>query len=129
MSWAGEVVRSEGKLDERTRMINIIVRVDDPYATRPPLAMGLFVTVEIEGRNLPRAAVLPRPALHEDDVVWVMDGEDKLRFRKVDVARIQGDEVVVKAGLEDGERVVITPLKAVTDGMAVRAVPGEEERS
>ena len=129
LSWAGEVVRSEGKLDERTRMINIIVRVDDPYATRPPLAMGLFVTVEIEGRNLPRAAVLPRPALHEDDVVWVMDGEDKLRFRKVDVARIQGDEVVVKAGLEDGERVVITPLKAVTDGMAVRAVPGEEERS
>jgi len=127
LSWAGGVVRAEGKLDERTRMINVIIRVDKPYATRPPLAMGLFVTVEIEGRYLPKAAVIPRPALHEDDVVWVVDEENRLRFRKVDVARVQGDKVVVEAGLKDGERVVITPLKAVTHGMAVRKVPEEEE--
>jgi hypothetical protein len=47
----------------------------------------------------------------------------------VDVARVRGDEVVVEAGLEDRERVVVTPLKAVTDGMAIRTVPGEEEGS
>jgi RND family efflux transporter MFP subunit len=129
MSWAGEVVRAQGKLDERTRMVNVIVRVDKPYATRPPLAMGLFVTVEIEGRHLPKAAVIPRPALHEDDVVWVMDEEGRLRFRNVDVARVQGDEVVVGSGLKDGERIVITPLKAVTDGMAIRTLPVEEESS
>ncbi|MGD8513200.1 MAG: efflux RND transporter periplasmic adaptor subunit [Deltaproteobacteria bacterium] len=127
LSWAGGVVRAEGKLDERTRMINVIIRVDKPYATRPPLAMGLFVTVEIEGRRLPKAAVIPRPALHENDVVWVVDEENRLRFRKVDVARVQGNEVVVEAGLKDGERVVITPLKAVTHGMAVRKVPEKEE--
>jgi RND family efflux transporter MFP subunit len=123
LSWAGGVVRAEGKLDARTRMINVIIRVDKPYATRPPLAMGLFVTVEIEGRHLPKAAVIPRPALREDDVVWVTDEENRLRFRKVDVARVQGDKVVVEAGLKDGERVVITPLKAVTDGMTIRHVP------
>jgi len=127
LSWAGGVVRAEGKLDERTRMINVIIRVDKPYATRPPLAMGLFVTVEIEGRRLPKAAVIPRPALHENEVVWVVDEENRLRFRKVDVARVQGNEVVVEAGLKDGERVVITPLKAVTHGMAVRKVPEKEE--
>lgn len=127
LSWAGRVVRAEGKLDERTRMINVIVRVDKPYARRPPLAIGLFVTVEIEGRHLPKAAVVPRPALHEDDVVWVTDVENRLRFRKVDVARVQGDTVVVEAGLKEGERVVITPLKAVTDGMTIRHVPVEEE--
>ncbi|MDY6836874.1 MAG: efflux RND transporter periplasmic adaptor subunit [Thermodesulfobacteriota bacterium] len=125
--WNGQVVRAEGKLDERTRMINVIVRVDEPYATRPPLAMGLFVTVDIEGRQLPKAAIIPRRALHEEEVVWTVDEEDRLRFRKVDVARIQGDEVVVEAGLEDGERVVVTPLKAVTDGMAVRTLPEEKD--
>jgi len=125
--WNGQVVRAEGKLDERTRMINVIVRVAEPYATRPPLAMGLFVTVDIEGRQLPKAAIIPRRALHEEDVVWTMDEEDRLRFRKVDVARVQGDEVVVQAGLEDGERVVVTPLKAVTDGMAVRTSPEEKD--
>nr|NIQ89694.1 hypothetical protein [Deltaproteobacteria bacterium] len=50
------------------------------------------------------------------------DQESRLRFREVEVARIQGDEVLVTSGLADGETVIITPLKAVTDGMVVRVV-------
>jgi RND family efflux transporter MFP subunit len=119
-TWSGKVVRTEGKLDERTRMIDVVVRVEKPYAKKPPLAVGLFVTVDIEGRSLSNAAIIPRSALHEDDIVWVVDESSRLRFRKVDVARVYGDEAVVRAGLEDGERVVITPLKAVTNGMSVR---------
>jgi RND family efflux transporter MFP subunit len=122
LSWPGKVVRTEGRLDERTRMIHVIVRVDKPYARKPPLVFGLFVTVEIEGREIEKAAIIPRGALHQGNVVWVLDPESRLRFRKVEVARIQGDEVVVTKGLEDGETVVTTPLKAVTDGMAVRKV-------
>jgi RND family efflux transporter MFP subunit len=119
-TWSGAVVRTEGRLDERTRMINVVVRVEQPYAKKPPLPVGLFVIVEIEGRTLPDAAVIPRSALHQDDVVWVVDNDDRLHFREVDVARVQGDEVMVEDGLKDGEMVVITPLEAVTDGMAVR---------
>jgi RND family efflux transporter MFP subunit len=126
-TWSGEVVRTEGKLDERTRMINVVVRVEKPYSKRPPLTVGLFVTTDIEGRTLPSAAVIPRSALHEDDIVWVVDNDNRLHLREVDVARVQGDEAIIQAGLEDGERVVITPLKAVTDGMAVRTAPEREE--
>ncbi len=125
-TWAGKVVRTEGKLDERTRMIDVVVRVEKPYAKKPPLAVGLFVTVEIEGRTLPDAAVIPRSALHEDDIVWVVDDEARLHFRKVDVARMQDDEAMVQSGLQDGEELIITPLKAVTDGMAVRTVSVRE---
>jgi len=119
-TWTGAVVRTEGELDERTRMINVVVRVEKPYAKKPPLPVGLFVTVDIEGRTLPEAAVIPRSALHQGDVVWVVDSDGRLHFRKVDVARVQGDEVMVQHGLENGEMVAITPLEAVTDGMAVR---------
>jgi hypothetical protein len=52
----------------------------------------------------------------------VVDQENKLRFREVEVARVQGDEVMITKGLEDGETVVTTPLKVVTDGMTVRMV-------
>jgi hypothetical protein len=103
-------------------MIHVVVRVDKPYARKPPLVFGLFVTVEIEGRKIENAAIIPRGALHQGNVVWVLDQESRLRFQKVEVARIQGDEVVVTKGLEDRETVVTTPLKAVTDGMAVRKV-------
>jgi len=122
LSWPGKVVRTEGRLDERTRMIHVVVQVDKPYARKPPLVFGLFVTVEIEGREIEKAAIIPRGALHQGNVVWVLDQESRLRFRTVEVARIQGDDVVVTKGLEDGETVVTTPLKAVTDGMTVRMV-------
>ena len=119
-TWPAKVVRTEGKLDERTRMINVVVQVEKPYAKKPPLAVGLFVTIDIEGRTLHKAAIIPRSALHQDNTVWVVDKDDRIRFRKVAVALLQGDEAIIMDGLEDGERLVITPLKAVTDGMAVR---------
>jgi RND family efflux transporter MFP subunit len=126
-AWTGKVVRTEGKLDERTRTMNVVVQVKDPYAEKPPLAVGLFVTVDIQGRTLPSAAPIPRAALREGNMVWVVENDERLRFRKVEVARIQGDQALVKAGLDNGEKIVVTPLKAVSDGMAVRTVATEEE--
>jgi RND family efflux transporter MFP subunit len=122
LSWSGRVVRTEGKLDERTRMIDVVIRVEKPYARKPPLAVGLFVKVDIQGKTLPKVALIPRAALRQGDVVWVVDEDNRLHFRRVEVSRIQGDEAVVRGGLEDGEKVVTTPLKAVTDGMVVRTV-------
>jgi len=118
--WPGRVVRAEGKLDERTRMINVVIRVNKPYETKPPLAAGLFVTVEIKGRTLENAVMIPRAALRENNVVWVVDKNGQLTFRKVSVARLSPDGVILEGGLENGEMVVISSLNAVTDGMKVR---------
>ena len=126
--WEGRVVRAEGKIDQRTRMIRVVVRVDKPYAKKPPLAIGLFVRVEIQGRTIPDLAVIPRSALRQGDVVWVVDKEDRLRFRKVVVARIDGEKVQIQEGLNDGDRVIVSSLKAITDGMVVRPVPMEEAK-
>jgi hypothetical protein len=101
-------------------MINVVIRVNKPYETKPPLAVGLFVTVDIEGRTLENAAMLPRAALRENNVVWVVDKNGKLTFRKVSVARLTFDAVLVEGGLKNGEMVVVSSLKAVTDGMKVR---------
>ena len=126
LTWIGEVVRAEGKLDERTRMINVVVRVKEPYVKKPPLAVGLFVTVNIEGRTLSQVAVIPRSALRQGHLVWVIDEDDRLHFRTVDVARLWGQDILIQSGLNHGEKVAISPLKAVTDGMAVRTVLMEE---
>ncbi|MBW1781064.1 MAG: efflux RND transporter periplasmic adaptor subunit [Deltaproteobacteria bacterium] len=125
-SWEGRVVRAEGKLDEQTRMVRVVVRVESPYAAKPPLAMGLFVTVDITGHEIPNMSVIPRSALHEGDVVWVVDPDGRLHFRDVEVARIDGEQVQIGSGLEDGEQVVVSPLKTVTDGMQVRPLPIKE---
>ncbi|MDJ0720855.1 MAG: efflux RND transporter periplasmic adaptor subunit [Desulfobacterales bacterium] len=124
--WPGRVMRAEGRIDEKTRLINIVVRVEDPYARRPPLAAGLFAQVEIEGRTLEQAALLPRSALRTGSQVWVVDDDQRLRFRTAQVARIAREGVLVEGGLESGERVMVSQLKAVTDGMMVRPLDEAE---
>jgi RND family efflux transporter MFP subunit len=122
MTWHGRVVRTEGRLDERTRMINVVVRVERPYEKKPPLALGLFVSVDILGRELSDAVLIPRSALRRDDTVWIVDREGLLNFRKVQVARAQGDHVLIRSGLRNGELLVVSKLQAVTDGMSVRTM-------
>jgi multidrug efflux pump subunit AcrA (membrane-fusion protein) len=107
-------------------MIRVVVRVDQPYATKPPLAMGLFVWVELQGHELPNLTVIPRSALRQGNTVWVVDSDERLRYRPVQVARIDGDQVQISSGLQTGDQVVISHLKTVIDGMAVRPIPSKE---
>jgi RND family efflux transporter MFP subunit len=127
LTWKGKVMRAEGELDQRTRMVPVVVRVDKPYASKPPLVAGLFVTVEIQGRTLENAAVIPRVALRDNDTVWVVDDSGLLKFRRVDVARLEADHAILRSGLEDQEMVVVSGLKVVTDGMKVRVKVAEKE--
>ena len=123
--WEGRIVRTEGEIDPRSRMIHAVARVDDPYArggdpTRPPLAAGLYVDAEIEGRVARQVAVLPRSALRGDDQVLVVSDDDRLHIRTVEILRTTQDQVIIGSGLDEGERVCLSPLVAVTEGMQVR---------
>lgn len=123
--WSGYISRTEGEIDPKSRMVHVVASVNDPYgrqrSDRPlPLAVGMFVHAEIRGRTVRDVAVLPRAALRAGDRVWVVN-DDHLRFRPVEVLRAERDVVLISAGLENGERVCISPMEAVTDGMRVRA--------
>jgi len=130
--WEGRIDRTEGEIDPKTRMVYAVAVVDDPYSykknvDRPPLAAGMFVEAEIVGTEAVGVVVLPRSALRADNRVLVIDGENKLRFREIRISRIKRDRVVVQDGLEPGERVCLTPLTAVTDGMKVRTAEIEPD--
>ena len=121
--WQGVVARTEGELDPKTRMVNIIARVASPYAqqgSRPPLAIGLFVEAEIYGAQLDNIVVLPRSALHDNDTVYLVDANGKLEIRQVQVRRIVEDEIYVEAGLMAGERVCVSSLANPVRGMKLR---------
>jgi RND family efflux transporter MFP subunit len=122
--WPARVVRTAGEIDPRTRMLPVYARVDDPlgrrHGDRAALPMGLFVEAEIAGRPVAEAFVLPRSAVRGGDQVLVVDGHDRLRFRRVTVIQTPGDRAVVGEGLEAGLRIVVTPLETPVDGMRVR---------
>ena len=62
------------------------------------------------------------PVAGREQPAVLVDANDRLRVRPVDVLRIERDRVLVRGGLEPGERVIVTSIDVVTEGMAVRAV-------
>ncbi len=126
--WTARLVRTEGEIDPRTRMIQVVARVPQPYgapgdASRPPLAAGLFVEAEILGPQVAGATRLPRSAVTDlggDAFVWVADEDDRLRKRAVEVVRVDGDSAWVTNGLQAGERVSLSKPLGLREGLAVR---------
>ena len=101
---------------------------------RPPLAVGLFVEADIVGRIARDVFVLPLVALRPGnpmdpdapDAVHVIDAENRLRIRPIEVLRTERELVVIGEGLAPGEQVSLSPLQAVVDGMRVRVVGAPE---
>jgi RND family efflux transporter MFP subunit len=129
LQWPARLIRSEGEIDLRTRMLHVVARVEDPYARGgsglSPLPAGLFVKARIEGRTLENVSVIPLAALRDGANVYVLDSQDRLQVRPVALVRRTREHAIVLDGLAAGERLVISPLRAVTDGMQVRPLAEE----
>ncbi len=121
--WTGYVERAE-IVDEKTRTIPVVIAVRAPYKTLPPLSVGTFVRVRIKGYTIDRAVLIDKEAIQWTEqgspFVWIVDKEDRLRKRMVNILRSVNGRYIVSRGLNDGEKVVITPLPVATEGMKVR---------
>ena len=60
--------------------------------------------------------VIPRRALHQGRV-YIADADDRLEIREVDILLTQGDLAVLRSGVEEGERVIVTDLIPVIEHM------------
>jgi len=124
LTWHGKIVRTEAQIDTASRMVNVIARVDND-AQDVPLSVGLFVTAEIDGLLVDDVVVLPRNALRNGNRVLVVADDNKLYFRDIEPLRLYHDEVLIKSGLEAGERVCVSPLQTPMDGMTVQPLMEE----
>lgn len=126
--WEGRIVRTEGEIDARSRMVHVVARVPNPDAADgAPLPVGLFVDAEIGGLTAQGVVTLPRAALRDGNRVLIVDAGDRLRFREVELLRADRDTVLVRSGIAAGERVCVSPLQLVVEGMRVAPVDGAAE--
>lgn len=124
--WQGRIVRVDASINQDTRLIYATAEVIDPYglgATEGmPLAVGMFVSAEIEGVTEQSAYVMPRLALRNQDTVYVINDENRLEIRTVNVLSTSEDQVMVTSGVSPGEQVVTSTLPNAVDGMDVEPV-------
>ena len=121
--WDAEIVRSEGVVDEKSRVTYAVAQVQDPYRLHgdgKALPVGTFVAAEIAGSDAIDVIRIPRTALRGADQVLIVDDENRIEIRTVDIVRSDSKFAYVGAGVTPGERITTTAIEAPTNGMSVR---------
>ncbi len=125
----GEIVRDLGVVDSATRMVNMVIRIDDPYGLKSnltPLPFGSYVEVQFNGRTVDNLFQVPQE-LVIDERVWVVDPEDKLIPKPVHVLREEQANFFIDSGIENGDELVLTVPEFPQIGMTVIRVNDEAD--
>lgn len=130
VEWSARIVRTEGVVDEKSRVTYLVARVVDPYCRRrecDAMPVGTFVTAKIAGAAANNVFQIPRSVVRGSDELLFVDDENTLHIRKVDIVRSDSQYIYVGSGAGPGERVVVTALETPVNGMHVRTPDGSQE--
>lgn len=130
----GTLDRVIGALEDRTRLVRVLVTVDDPLSLNetssedlPELMIGSFVETAIEAKELKDVIRIRRDYLRSNDTVWVMK-DKKLKIQNVDIFLRDEDYAYIRSGMDKDDKVVLTNLSTVVDGAPLRLGEDEEKQ-
>jgi RND family efflux transporter MFP subunit len=119
-SWQGEVVRTEGAIDNSAQQLYIVAQINNPYqsSTHSPIKIGQYVTAQIKGKSIDNALVIPNSAIYQGSYVYIVS--DGVLIRTDIETRWQNShDAIIASGLEFGDKLVLTSLGQVSSGTAV----------
>ena len=123
VAWDATIVRTEGVVDERSRVTYAVAQVADPYKLHgdgTPLPVGTFVAAEIAGSTTMDLIRIPRTVIRGADQVLIVNAESKIDIRTVNIVRSDNTYAYVSDGVSAGERISTTVIETPTNGMSVR---------
>ena len=128
-----------GELDSQSRMARVLVAIDDPLSlkenTKGSLAgspgngkilLGSYVKVEINAGTLDNVYIVPRQAVHEGDIIWLLNSENRLVKMPVDIVWRRRDEMLIRGDLHDSEKLIISRLQSPLPGTILKSAEDNE---
>jgi predicted membrane GTPase involved in stress response len=85
-----------------------------------PLPIGTFVAADIEGLQVNGVVRVPRGALRANNQLMLVDDDNKLRIRTVELLRSDAEHAYLRNGAAAGDRICLTTIESPLDGMKVR---------
>eukprot|EP00112_Aurelia_sp_Birch-Aquarium-sp1_P010216 Seg21912.1 transcript_id=Seg21912.1/GoldUCD/mRNA.D3Y31 product="Multidrug resistance protein MdtA" protein_id=Seg21912.1/GoldUCD/D3Y31 len=121
-SWKGKVERFEGGVDRATFSMIMVVKVKEntknKWFSLPP--KGLFLDASLTCQELDGVVVLPRESLREGSTVWVLDADNKLAIRKVNVMMTDRTQVIINKGVKASDKIILSPIAIPVKGMKLQ---------
>ena len=147
VQWLATITRSEGVIDNKSRMSYLVVEINDPYLLRAksnthttnttsinnhstnhiPLRFGSYVQAKILGIEIANASIIPR-YLVVNNRLAILDNDLKLHYATVDIVRQQGGDVIVANGLLDGDQLIVSALDYPIEGMKLALANNNEKQ-
>ncbi len=126
---SGTVIKLLGELGAEGRMARVLVEVKDPLGFKssgkkhPPLLIGEYVRIEIEGQQLKNVYRIPRSALRDNTRIWLVSNDGKLEIRDVETLWRDAQTVLLTDGLQPGEQLIVSDLSKPVNGMQLQVAP------
>jgi multidrug efflux pump subunit AcrA (membrane-fusion protein) len=121
-TFAGKVTRISPAVNTATRAFPFEALVPNPDAALKP---GTFARVHVEIGKVDDVLTLPYAAIqyrYGVNRVFVVTG-DRLAVRELTVGERLGDRIEIMSGVKEGERVAITDVDTLAEGLLVAVTP------
>jgi len=121
-SWKAEIISVRTELDNRARTLQIVVRVDDPYSSLSaaqnfPLLPNQPIELVFRAVQPSSVITIPLSAVHQDQVL-LLNKDNEIEFRDVQLGLMQENHVTITRGLEAGDKLILDSL--------IAAIPGQK---
>ncbi len=124
-TWQGSIIRTAGSIDDSSRQLYVVARIDDPFGKKAegrfPLKIGQYVTAEIDGITLNSSISIPTKAIYQGSYVYLYK-EGAVYRTPIEIAWQNGEIAIVSEGISPGDQLVVSPLGQIASGTLVKLV-------
>lgn len=99
--------------------VSVFARLDKS-AIAQGVRPGAFVNVAVPDQSFTKTFRIPETALFEGNTVYVVNPENRLSARTIEIAAFDGQSIIVGGGLKEGDEIITTQIAEVGDGVLIR---------
>lgn len=117
----GRVIKALPDLEKTGRMARLLVEIKNPVADTKQVFLGSYVSVRIVGKGIPGSYSVSRNHFHDGGSIWLLKPDNTLRVLSVQPVWGNRKRVVfTDESIREGERLIVSDLSMLIDGMDLR---------
>lgn len=112
-AYEGTIYTFDNRLNASSGTIRARAKFNNPDGVLVP---GMFVSVRFAGGGEQEALLVPQLSISSDQskkFVYVVDGNNKVAYRAVELGQEVGSDRIILSGLNPGERVIVKGLQHI----------------
>ena len=124
-TFRGRVIRLLSQVEPRARMAQMVIEIEDPLSLRTrrseiPLFLGTNVKVTIQGISFENVVEIPRKALRDNNVVWLLTDESTLSETTVNVLYEGPNSALINGSSLANANIITSDIEVPIQGMKLK---------